>query len=111
MWAVVLIGAFYVMTTALGFGARAILGSGAEEAVGTGASTAGLVLPLRREGSRLDRLIRGSVQSRQQLIRLDQRRPRGDAEVAGRQVRHRRLLEDLLDRCRYVGPEPLQPTA
>jgi cation/acetate symporter len=34
MWAVVLIGAFYVMTTALGFGARAILGQGGEEAAG-----------------------------------------------------------------------------
>ena len=40
MWAVILIGAFYVMTTALGFGARAILGSGAEEAVGTGGNLA-----------------------------------------------------------------------
>jgi cation/acetate symporter len=28
MWAVVLIGAFYVMTTALGFGARVVLGEG-----------------------------------------------------------------------------------
>jgi cation/acetate symporter len=35
MWAMVLIGAFYVMTTALGFGARAILGQGGEEAAGT----------------------------------------------------------------------------
>jgi cation/acetate symporter len=44
MWAVVLIGAFYVMTTALGFGARAILGSGAEEAVGTGGNLAAPLL-------------------------------------------------------------------
>jgi cation/acetate symporter len=35
MWAMVLIGVFYVMTTALGFGARAILGRGGEEAAGT----------------------------------------------------------------------------
>ena len=35
MWAMVLIGVFYVMTTALGFGARAILGQGGEEAAGT----------------------------------------------------------------------------
>ncbi len=35
MWAMVLIGAFYVMTTFLGFGARAILGTGGEEAAGT----------------------------------------------------------------------------
>jgi cation/acetate symporter len=35
MWAMVLIGAFYVMTTALGFGARAILGQGGEAAAGT----------------------------------------------------------------------------
>jgi cation/acetate symporter len=34
MWAMVLIGAFYVMTTALGFGARAILGRGGEAAAG-----------------------------------------------------------------------------
>jgi cation/acetate symporter len=34
MWAMVLIGAFYIMTTALGFGARAILGQGGEEAAG-----------------------------------------------------------------------------
>ena len=44
MWAVVLIGAFYVMTTALGFGARAILGSGAEEAVGSGGNLAAPLL-------------------------------------------------------------------
>jgi cation/acetate symporter len=44
MWAVILIGAFYVMTTALGFGARAILGSGAEEAVGTGGNLAAPLL-------------------------------------------------------------------
>ena len=35
MWAMGLIGAFYVMTTFLGFGARAILGQGGEEAAGT----------------------------------------------------------------------------
>jgi cation/acetate symporter len=44
MWAVILIGAFYVMTTFLGFGARAILGSGAEEAVGTGGNLAAPLL-------------------------------------------------------------------
>src|SRR5918993_5878687 len=44
MWAVALIGAFYVMTTALGFGARAILGGGAEEAVGTGGNLAAPLL-------------------------------------------------------------------
>jgi cation/acetate symporter len=44
MWAVALIGAFYVMTTFLGFGARAILGSGAEEAVGTGGNLAAPLL-------------------------------------------------------------------
>jgi len=40
MWAMGLIGAFYVMTTALGFGARAILGQGGEEAAGTGGNLA-----------------------------------------------------------------------
>ena len=34
IWAMVLIGAFYLMTTALGFGGRAILGKSAEGAVG-----------------------------------------------------------------------------
>jgi len=43
MWAMALIGAFYVMTTALGFGARAILGQGGEEAAGT---TGNFALPL-----------------------------------------------------------------
>jgi cation/acetate symporter len=40
MWAMALIGAFYVMTTFLGFGARAILGQGGEEAAGTGGNFA-----------------------------------------------------------------------
>ena len=40
MWAMVLIGGFYVMTTFLGFGARAILGTGGEEAAGTGGNLA-----------------------------------------------------------------------
>jgi cation/acetate symporter len=43
MWAMVLIGAFYVMTTALGFGARAILGQAGEEAAGT---TGNFAMPL-----------------------------------------------------------------
>ncbi len=40
MWAMVLIGGFYVMTTFLGFGARAILGTEGEEAAGTGGNLA-----------------------------------------------------------------------
>jgi cation/acetate symporter len=40
MWAMVLIGLFYVMTTALGFGARAILGEGGVEAAGEGGNLA-----------------------------------------------------------------------
>jgi cation/acetate symporter len=40
MWAVVLIGAFYIMTTFLGFGARAFLGEAGVEAAGTGANLA-----------------------------------------------------------------------
>src|SRR3712207_3244447 len=40
MWAVALIGAFYIMTTALGFGARAFLGEGGVEAAGPGANLA-----------------------------------------------------------------------
>ncbi len=39
-WAVALIGAFYVMTTCLGFGARAILGEGGVEAAGKGGNLA-----------------------------------------------------------------------
>src|ERR671910_587685 len=44
MWAVVLIGAFYVMTTFLGFGARAILGEEGVEAAGTGGNLAAPLL-------------------------------------------------------------------
>ncbi len=40
LWAVGLIGAFYVMTTALGFGARAFLGQGGVEAAGAGGNLA-----------------------------------------------------------------------
>jgi cation/acetate symporter len=40
MWAVVLIGAFYIMTTFLGFGARAFLGEGGVAAAGAGANLA-----------------------------------------------------------------------
>jgi cation/acetate symporter len=40
MWAVVLIGGFYIMTTFLGFGARAFLGEAGVEAAGTGANLA-----------------------------------------------------------------------
>jgi cation/acetate symporter len=39
-WAVGLIGAFYVMTTFLGFGARALLGEGGVEAAGKGGNLA-----------------------------------------------------------------------
>jgi cation/acetate symporter len=44
MWAVSLIGAFYLMTTFLGFGGRAILGKGSEEAVGEGGNLAAPLL-------------------------------------------------------------------
>jgi len=44
VWAVFLIGAFYVMTTALGFGARAILGTGGEAAAGAGGNLAAPLL-------------------------------------------------------------------
>jgi len=39
-WAVGLIGVFYIMTTFLGFGARALLGEGGVEAAGAGANLA-----------------------------------------------------------------------
>jgi cation/acetate symporter len=39
-WAVGLIGAFYVMTTFIGFGARVVLGTGGEEAAGEGGNLA-----------------------------------------------------------------------
>ena len=44
VWAVALIGAFYLMTTALGFGARAILGEAGEEPAGKGGNLAAPVL-------------------------------------------------------------------
>ncbi len=47
VWAVGLIGVFYVMTTMLGFGGRAILGEGAKEAVG--AENGNLTAPLLAE--------------------------------------------------------------
>jgi cation/acetate symporter len=40
MWAICLIGAFYLMTTFLGFGARALLGTAGEEAAGTSGNLA-----------------------------------------------------------------------
>ena len=44
MWAMVLIGVFYIMTTFMGYGARAILGVGAEDAVGKGGNLAAPLL-------------------------------------------------------------------
>jgi cation/acetate symporter len=44
VWAVALIGAFYVMTTFFGFGARAILGAAGEGAVGEGGNLAAPLL-------------------------------------------------------------------
>jgi cation/acetate symporter len=44
VWAIFLIGGFYLMTTALGFGARAILGTAGEAAAGKGGNLAAPVL-------------------------------------------------------------------
>jgi cation/acetate symporter len=44
VWAMFLIGAFYLMTTCLGFGARAILGEGGVEAAGKGGNLAAPIL-------------------------------------------------------------------
>ncbi len=44
VWAMFLIGAFYLMTTALGFGARAILGEAGVEAAGKGGNLAAPLL-------------------------------------------------------------------
>jgi cation/acetate symporter len=44
VWAMFLIGAFYLMTTALGFGARAVLGTAGEEAAGSGGNLAAPLL-------------------------------------------------------------------
>jgi cation/acetate symporter len=44
VWAMFLIGAFYLMVTALGFGARAVLGQGGEEAAGKGGNLAAPLL-------------------------------------------------------------------
>ena len=48
MWAMGLIGAFYLMTTALGFGARAILGQAGEEAAGKTGNLGAVPLARRR---------------------------------------------------------------
>jgi cation/acetate symporter len=44
VWAVFLIGAFYLMVTVLGLGARVVLGSGGEEAAGKGGNLAAPLL-------------------------------------------------------------------
>jgi cation/acetate symporter len=44
VWAMFLIGAFYLMVTALGFGARAVLGQAGEEAAGKGGNLAAPLL-------------------------------------------------------------------
>ena len=44
VWAVFLIGAFYLMVTALGLGARVVLGSAGEEAAGSGGNPAAPLL-------------------------------------------------------------------
>jgi cation/acetate symporter len=44
VWAMFLIGAFYLMVTALGLGARIVLGSGGEEAAGSGGNLAAPLL-------------------------------------------------------------------
>jgi cation/acetate symporter len=44
VWAVFLIGAFYLMVTALGLGARVVLGSAGEEAAGSGGNLAAPLL-------------------------------------------------------------------
>jgi len=44
VWAVALIGAFYIMTTFLGFGARAFLGTAGEESAGEGGNLAAPLL-------------------------------------------------------------------
>ncbi len=46
VYAIFIIGAFYILTTVIGFGARALLGAQAEEAVGTGGN---LTAPLLAE--------------------------------------------------------------
>ena len=58
MWAMVLIGAFYMMTTFLGFGARAILGRGGEEAAGKGGN---LARQPRRSSGRLAGTLGGDL--------------------------------------------------
>src|SRR5919106_539481 len=55
----VLIGAFYVMTTALGFGARAILGQGGEESAGTGGNFAMPLLADELGGEFFEAIIAG----------------------------------------------------
>jgi cation/acetate symporter len=44
VWAMFIIGFFYLLTTAIGFGARAVLGEGGVEAAGTGGNLAAPIL-------------------------------------------------------------------
>jgi cation/acetate symporter len=59
VWAMVLIGAFYVMTTFLGFGARSVLGVSGEEAAGTGGNLAAPLLAQELGGDILLAIIVG----------------------------------------------------
>jgi cation/acetate symporter len=44
VWAIFIIGGFYILTTFIGFGARAVLGEGGVEAAGTGGNLAAPIL-------------------------------------------------------------------
>ena len=68
------------------------------------------VRPGHTRTSRSWRTSHAASSARKQLLGSDQCRTRGDIPVAGREVRHRRLFEDLLNGLCNIGPETLQPT-
>ncbi len=93
MWAMVLIGAFYVMTTALGFGARAILGQGGEEAAG--ATGNGAAAGARRQPRR--RAVPGD--HRRRRLRDDPRGGGRPGDLGVGRGRARRLVEHRAPRA------------
>ena len=94
LWAMGLIGAFYLMTTALGFGARAFLGQGGVEAAGKGGNLAAPNLAQELGGGA--GTAGGDIflaVDRRGRVRDDPRRGRGPRDLGVGRGRARRLVE------------------
>ena len=94
VWAMFLIGFFYLLTTFIGFGARAFLGEGGVEAAGTGGNLAApnlAAVPGRRRGHLRRRPVPG--RDRRHRVRDDPRRGGGPGAVGVGGGVARRLVE------------------